>query len=48
MSFSLIWLISYEFLLDKGDGMHRKIVKKVYFTLFRLEKKKQQQQKKNS
>ena len=37
MSFSLIWMISYEFLTIKGDGMCRKIVKEEYFTFVRLE-----------
>ena len=38
MSFSLIWLISYDFLTGKGDDMCRKIVKEEYFTFVRLEK----------
>ena len=33
MFFSLIWLISYEFLTSKGDDICRKIVKEEYFTL---------------
>ena len=36
MSFSLLWLVSYEFLTGKGD-MCSKIVKEKYFTFVRLE-----------
>ena len=38
MTFSLSWLISYEFLTGKGDDLCRKIVKKEYFTFVGLEK----------
>ena len=38
MSFSLIWLISYEFLTGKEVNMYRNIVKEAYFTLVRLDK----------
>ena len=37
MSFFLIWLISYEFLIGKGDDMCRKLVEEEYFTFVRLE-----------
>ena len=37
MSFSLIWLISYEFLTGKGDNICEKIVKEEYFIFVRLE-----------
>ena len=37
MSISLIWLISYEFLISKGNDMFRKIVKE-YLAFVRLEK----------
>ena len=37
MSFSLIWLISYEFLTGKRDDMCRKIVKEEYFTFVTLD-----------
>ena len=33
MSFSLIWLISYEFLTGKGDDMCINIVKEEHFTV---------------
>ena len=37
MYFSLISLISYEFLTGKGDNMCRKIVNGEYFTFGRFE-----------
>ena len=36
MCFSLIWLISYEFLPGKEDDMRRKIIKEECFTFVRL------------